>query len=106
MQDKPLKIYLSHKAKADFKNIQKYTFEQYGREQVLKYSSLIKAHLEKLSLNPNIGHKRLDIPEEYKTWRVGQHILVYRFDKNAVYVVAILHGNMSMPEQMEDRLNS
>lgn len=93
-------IQLSHRAQQDFKNIQRYTLDKHGKTQVLKYSTLIKACFETLATNPLLGHWRPDIPQTYKAYHAGQHIIVYRVQEHIIYVVAILHSSMDFIHQL------
>jgi toxin ParE1/3/4 len=94
-------LYLSERAKNDYKKIQRYTKKSYGKEQVLKYASMLKECLEKITGNPMLGHFRPDIPQTYKAYSAGEHIIVYRLENQTVYVVAILHGSMDFLSQLE-----
>ncbi|MEH2060007.1 MAG: type II toxin-antitoxin system RelE/ParE family toxin [Nostoc sp.] len=95
-------LYLSERAKRDYKKIQRYTRDTYGREQVLKYASLLKVCLEKITDNPMLGHWRADIPKTYKAYSAGEHIIIYRVEGQTVYVIAILHGSMDFLHQLEE----
>lgn len=95
-------LYLSERAKSDYKKIQRYTKNSYGKEQVLKYASMLKECLEKIKNNPMLGHFRPDIPQTYKAFGAGEHIIVYRLEDQTVYVVAILHGSMDFLSQLEE----
>jgi plasmid stabilization system protein ParE len=54
-------LYISEQAKSDYKKIQRYTRDFYGKEQVLKYSALIKGCFAKITENPMLGHQRPDL---------------------------------------------
>ncbi len=95
-------LYLSERAKRDYKKIQRYTRDTYGREQVLKYASMLKLCFEKITDNPMLGHWRADIPKTHKAYSAGEHIIVYRVEGQTVYVVAILHSSMDFLRQLEE----
>jgi len=91
-------IELSARAQKDFQAIQCYTLKHYGERHVLKYAALIKTAFENITENPLLyGHSRFDIPERYKSYRVGAHDIVYRIEIDTILVVAILHGHMDFP---------
>jgi toxin ParE1/3/4 len=94
-------LYISERAKSDYKNIQRYTRDFYGKEQVLKYSALIKDCFAKITENPMLGHQRADIPQMYKAYNVGKHVIVYRVEEQMVYVVTILHGSMDFSHKFD-----
>ncbi|MUG91181.1 hypothetical protein F7734_01175 [Scytonema sp. UIC 10036] len=95
-------LYLSGRAKKDYKKIQRYTKNSYGKEQVLKYSAMLKECLEKIRDNPMLGHFRSDIPQTHKAYNAGEHVIVYRLENQTVYVVTILHGSMDFLSQFEE----
>ncbi len=101
MPKKNYTVELTKRAEKDFKSIQRYTLQKYGAQQVIKYSEQIKDGLNNLCENPALyGHGRPDIPEKCRAYRLGEHSIVYRVEKNTVFVLAILHGNMNFIEQL------
>ena len=50
--------------------------------------------------NPEIGHKRADIPPTHGAFLVGAHVIVYRLDDQGIGVVRILHQRMSLPGRL------
>ncbi len=95
-------LHISERAQRDYKKIQRYTRNLYGKEQVLKYASMLKECFEKITNNPMLGHRRPDIPQTYKVYSAGEHIIVYRVEGQTVYVVAILHSSMDFLRQLEE----
>lgn len=96
------KIYFSARAEKDFKSIQRYTLKNFGENQVWKYTGMLQEGLSRLEENPQLyGHHRPDIPKTYLSYRVGEHSLIYRIKEQDVYLVAILHGQMSFATQLK-----
>ena len=94
-------VQLSERAQKDFKAIQRYTLKQYGEQQVLKYSTMMKSGIEHIAGNPaRHGHSCPDIPERYRSHQVGEHSIIYRVDENNIFIVAILHGRMDFRNQL------
>ncbi|MCH8209292.1 MAG: type II toxin-antitoxin system RelE/ParE family toxin [Nitrospinae bacterium] len=93
---------LSENAEDDLRNIQQYTFEKYGERQVYVYEEILNKALATLLHNPKLGHKRPDIPPEYKAYPVGQHVIVFRVEDQTVYVVRVLHGSMDFSLRFPD----
>jgi len=69
-------LHISARAQHDYKKIQRYTRDSYGKEQVLKYAALLKGCFEKITDNPMLGW-RPDIPQTHKAYNAGEHIIVY-----------------------------
>lgn len=93
-------LYLSEESEKDLKDIQKYTFCEYGEEQVYKYNDVFKKSFQMILDNPDIGHSRPDIPSEYKAYQVGQHIIIFRIEGSIVYVVRVLHSSMDFIDKL------
>ena len=102
MAKKKYTVQLSERAQKDFKAIQRYTLKRYGEKQVLQYSTMMKTGIENIAKNPTLyGHSRPDIPERYRSHQVGEHSIIYRVDKNNIFIVAILHGRMDFRNQLQ-----
>ncbi len=93
---------LSENAEDDLRNIQQYTFETYGERQVYVYEEILNKALAALLHNPNLGHKRPDLPPEYRAYPAGQHVIVFRVKEKIVYVVRVLHGSMDFALRFPD----
>lgn len=94
---KPLPLKLSPKARQDFIDILRYTGENWGQDQLIVYRDKIDKALSTIRENPQIGHRRHDLPPNYRAYPVGSHMIVYRMDLNGIGVVRILHQRMSLP---------
>ncbi|MCP5007786.1 MAG: type II toxin-antitoxin system RelE/ParE family toxin, partial [Planctomycetes bacterium] len=69
---------LSSFAQLDIEDILQYTFVNHGLMQVDKYLNTLMQAMVLISENSNIGHKRDDLPDNYKAWSVEKHIIVYK----------------------------
>lgn len=85
---------VSAEAYDDLIDIQQYTLETFGESQFKKYESLINDAFILIRTNPNIGHHRADIPNNYLGWPVGEHIFIYKVELQIINVVRILHSRM------------
>ncbi len=94
MSDNIYVLNISQDAYDDLTDIQQYTLETFGESQLIKYESLLNEELLLISSNPEIGHSRPDIPNEYLAWPVGEHIFIYRTEDAIIYLVRVLHNRM------------
>lgn len=92
-------LLLSREAEDDLRDILQYTFERWGQAQVSGYKNILDKALSALRQSPNIGHRRLDLSADYRTLLAGRHIIIYRFTKDVVYVVRILHESRDFKRQ-------
>ncbi len=89
------KIELSDAAKGDIADIAANTFSRYGQKQVSIYMDAIYERLSLLAEYPNLGHKRSDLPENFKAYPAEMHVIVYQVKNGIVYIARILHGSMA-----------
>jgi len=85
---------LSDKAYDDLINIQNYTYKNYGEAKWKDYGHDLDKAMIHILHNPLSGYVRDDVPLGYQTWVVNEHIMVYRIEKEIVYLVRVLHGKM------------
>jgi plasmid stabilization system protein ParE len=67
---RPIRIDLAPKARKDVKDILRYTAETWGRPQMLVYRAKIDDALQAISQNPQIGHRRSDLPPTHLAYLV------------------------------------
>lgn len=91
-----LPIKLSPKARQDFVDILRYTGETWGPNQLQAYRDKIDNALQAIGRNPQIGHRRDDLPATHLAYLVGSHVIVYRFGTDSIGVARILHQRMSL----------
>ncbi len=90
---------ISDAAEFDLENIFEYTFENFGEEKWIEYEYKIQINIEKIINNPQIGHKRNDIPKNYLAWPVEKHFIIYQEVENTVHLVRILHEKLNFLNQ-------
>jgi toxin ParE1/3/4 len=87
---KTLTLELSALAKNDLRDIAQYTFTRYGERQVDIYLQLLYDGMELLTENPEIGHRRNDIPKGYRSLVVEKHLLIFTVQGESVIIDRIL----------------
>jgi len=96
-----LSFYLTKKAKADLKDIARYTRETWGREQRNVYLKKIDDIFHQLSNNPAQGRNCDHIREGYRKYGIGKHYIFYRtIAPDQIEIVRILHGSMDIEERL------
>ncbi|MFN8892355.1 MAG: type II toxin-antitoxin system RelE/ParE family toxin [Betaproteobacteria bacterium] len=96
MSSRSLPVRLSKKARQDFIDILRYTGQSWGPNQLETYRDKIDDALQAISRNPELGHKREDLPTTHRAYLVGAHVVVYRLEDQGIGVVRILHQRMSL----------
>jgi len=87
-------LIVSPEAQADVIDMLQFTLEEWGLQQAEKYQSVLDNAFSTIHQNPRLGHKRPDLPPEYRVFQAGQHIIVFRIKEKTVYVIRVLHGCM------------
>ncbi len=93
---------LTNKAKADLKEIGRYTQEQWGREQRNQYLTMLNGCFEQLAASPLKGKDSSDIRNGYRKFGIGRHVIFYRQTSfvDTIEIVRVLHGRMDLETQL------
>ena len=84
-------FFLSPVAAADIENIQDYTIAEWSEQQAHRYLSALFIRFRWLSDNPEIGLRRDDIKDGYRSFPEGKHIIFYRVMGNDIEVLGVVH---------------
>ena len=87
-------FFLSGKAKADVKDIGRYTQERWGVEQRNRYLGDLDACFHEIGANPALGNSAEAIRAGYRRIRAGSHMVFFRKAGNEVEIVRVLHMRM------------
>lgn len=88
---------LTKKAKADLKEIARYTQDQWGCDQRDKYLAMLDGCFHQLAANPLIGKDCSEIRSGYRKMKAGSHVIFYRqTSADMIEIVRILHGSMDI----------
>jgi toxin ParE1/3/4 len=82
------------RARADLADIWTYTRSRWSEEQADRYAASIHQAMARLAENPSLGRQVRGIPEEYRAYRSGSHMIFYRTVEEEPHVVRILHQSM------------
>lgn len=82
---------LTLKAKADLKNIGRYTQARWGIRQRKKYLANLDARMHWLVENSQLSKNRDDIKSGYLSYKEGSHVIFYRGTNQDIEIIGILH---------------
>lgn len=82
----------------DYENIVVYTMRKWGIDQVDKYKMLIAEKMDILAFNPDLGHRREDLPSHYRAMQAGKHIIIYKIENQSIFILRIVHERICMDE--------
>lgn len=95
------KLIFSSNAKSDLELLLAYSLDTFGRQQTQQYLFEIKKELARLTSMTTIGHRRNDLPEEYYSFKIEQHVFVYNFNESTLQlvIIRILHSKMDFTKK-------
>ena len=98
-----MSFHLTEKAKADLKEIGRYTQKTWGHDQRNRYLQKIDDAFHDLGQNPDKGPKCEDIREGYQKYGIGKHFIFYRVTKSHhIEIVRVLHGRMNIEQRLTE----
>jgi toxin ParE1/3/4 len=90
------RLVISRAARADLRNIARYSGQEWGKARGNRYLSAIRDRFKLLQHRPQLGKVRRELGIEYRSLLVGRHIIFYRDALEAVLVVRVLHQRMDV----------
>ncbi len=98
-----MSFHLTQKAKADLKDIARYTQKTWGSDQRNTYLQKIDSAFLDLSETPDIGRDCDYIRSGYKKYGIGKHFIFYRLTKpHHIEIVRVLHGRMNIKKRLTE----
>lgn len=94
---------LTNRAKADLKEIARFTQNRWGREQRNLYLQMLDASFRQLAANPQKGRDCSEIRIGYRKLVAGGHVIFYRQTlSDTIEIVRVLHGHMDVETRLTD----
>ena len=92
---------LTNMAKADLKEIARFTQNRWGREQRNLYLQMLDVSFQQLAANPLKGKDCSDIRIGYRKLNAGSHAIFYRQTLvDTIEIVRVLHGHMDIETRL------
>jgi toxin ParE1/3/4 len=96
------KYIISVRAKKDIKSIAKYTVENFGEPQALKYAKGLKKVMEELADNPELGKRYVPIKNQMLfKHKFKSHVIFYHKNDLGIFIVRVLGGRMDFPKHLK-----
>jgi len=87
---------LTAKARADLRDIGRYTQRTWGRDQRNHYLSRLDEAFHLLAREPDRGRSCDNIRQGYRKYQVGRHVIFYRRSGADIEIIRILHERMDL----------
>jgi len=88
------KFSVSKPAQSDMRVILKYTFEQWGKEQAVRYAQGLQDCFQVLAESPEAGRACDEISKHLRRHEHGKHVVFYLLNQTGIRIVRVLHGQM------------
>ncbi|MGH7495658.1 MAG: type II toxin-antitoxin system RelE/ParE family toxin [bacterium] len=84
-------------ARADLRDISRFTDARWGREQRMGYLGRLKNRFPQLANHPQTGRKRYEIVGAPYSFHEGRHVIFYQEIEDGIEVLRLLHDAMDFP---------
>jgi toxin ParE1/3/4 len=95
------KAIITPKARADLKDISRYTDQKWGRQQRFTYLKRLKDRFAYLANKPEMGKKRDEILGSPYSYHEGRHVIFYRVIPVGIEIMRVLHDSMDFPRHFK-----
>ena len=85
-------VALRPRARADVKEIARYTWRTWGKAQARKYTRTIDQTMKQLATKPELGRRFDAVHEGLRVYPSGSHMIFYLTTSKGIDVVRVLHG--------------
>jgi len=92
---------LTPSAKEDIKEIWFHSVNCWGNKQAEEYIYQLENKFEILAENPELGRRRLDVHQTYRSLHVGSHVIFYLINEGFVEIIGIPHASMDVLNYFE-----
>ena len=86
-------------ARRDLRAILRYSLRTWGERQRDVYAQRLADAADDLTGFPNLGSSRDDLAPGLRGHPVGEHVIFYRVDDQAVVIIRILHAKLDVAAQ-------
>ena len=93
---------LSKLAIRDLDSIWIYTSEQWSKKQANTYFQQLIKTIELNCKNPEIGKSLKEVKEDHRSYLTNRHMIIYKIEKDIVYIDRILHQSMDIEDKLMD----
>ena len=96
------RAWLTRRALLDLDAIDRYSTERWGRRVAGRYLNDISAAVTRLAQRPSLLRETPEFSRLLRFSRVREHLLVCDVIGGDVYVLAVVHGSMDLPERIAE----
>jgi toxin ParE1/3/4 len=95
------KFSITPQARADLKDISRYTDKKWGRQQRFNYIKQLQDRFSYLANKPQLGKRRDEITGSPYSYHEGRHVIFYRTTAEGIEIIRVLHDSMDFPRHFK-----
>lgn len=95
-------VYLTRRALLDIDAIDRYCVDRWGDEVAERYLSDIQDGLQRLADSPSLLREQPEYSLRLRFYRVREHVLVCDVVDESIFVLAIRHATMDLPQRIAE----
>lgn len=93
---------ISRRAGRDIREIEQFSIENWGEKVAAEYLDSIQEALRRLSRDPGLLRSRPEFSPHFRFYRVNRHFLVCSIVDESIYVLAVKHGSLDLPNRLNE----
>lgn len=94
---------LTPDAQSDLVDIRRYTLEQWGEAQSVKYLSGLRETIRLLAESPSMGKQRREVGTGVQSFPHVSHVIYYKIHEDLLLVFGVLHKSMVPIKHLDER---
>lgn len=94
------RIVIKPRAKADLKNIWRYSFNNWGIKKADRYMADLADAINSLASNPTIGISIDHVHPKYRQYSVNHHLVIYRLTLKEINIIRVLNEEMQIDQHL------
>ena len=96
------RVHLTRRALLDIDEIERYSAERWGGGVAERYLNNLDSALRRLAEFPSLLQEGPDNSLRLRFYPVGQHVLVCDVIAGQIYVLALRHASMDLPQRLPE----
>jgi plasmid stabilization system protein ParE len=93
---------ISRRAARDIEEIRRFSVEHWGEGVADEYLDSIEQALDRLREKPNLLRTKPEFSRHFHFYRVHRHFLVCSLVETNIYVLAVKHGSLDLPNRLAE----
>jgi toxin ParE1/3/4 len=95
-----LRLVVTPAARFDLRQLLVYSTQQWGTAQRRAYRQRFTEAFAELVRFPEIGLARPDLGTDLRSYRVGQHVVIYRPSQTELRIIRVLHSRRDFAAEL------